>query len=199
MRAKSSETVIIGHVDPAKSFTWSSLRLTEGRRSSWETLTAGNLLSVQQNPDVPLSPFICNAIPCLFSRSPSLSPCGKILAKLCFSCEMLFFFHQLFFPLCLLIPDVANLVWRCQNYANYIRELDRICHLYLLLFTVDTDFIITQAFFKCMLFYSNTYRRQRGAAKWICSKNSICIWMWKWNRNCFWCHKIKLWYALTHN
>lgn len=56
-QGKGRETVVLGHVEPAKSFPWFSFRPSEGRWSSWETLTAGNLLSLQQTQMLLSPPF----------------------------------------------------------------------------------------------------------------------------------------------
>lgn len=49
----------------AKTFPRSALWHAEGRWSSWETLTAGIFLGLQQTPDVPLSPLLSISFPCL--------------------------------------------------------------------------------------------------------------------------------------
>lgn len=79
----------------------------------------------------PVPPFPAISFTCRVSRSPSLSPFpmwGKFkkkqnwqsrvpVVKRCF-----FFSANYSSPLLPLIPDVANLVWRCQSYANVISK-----------------------------------------------------------------------------
>lgn len=111
----------------AKSFPWFSLWHNEGRQSSWETLTAGNLLSLQQTPDVPFSLFLSSSFPLsLFSFTistflPSVDKKKNVKAvfQLWNGC-----FRQLLLSLS---PAYARCSQSCvkmseQNYANDISK-----------------------------------------------------------------------------
>lgn len=108
----------------AKSFPWFSLW-------QWRSGEQLGTSSVSSRPQMFISTPFCPApFPCLFSHSLSLplSPVWKgekNLAKLCSSCEMVVFANY-FSPFPPLLPDVANLVWRCQNYANDISDSEEL-------------------------------------------------------------------------
>lgn len=109
----------------AKSFPWFSL---------WQWRSAEQLgtSSVSSRPQMFISTPFCPALSLVSFLIQYLylsPPCGrekkKKLAKLCSSCEMVVFANY-FSPFPPLLPDVANLVWRCQNYANYINDSEEL-------------------------------------------------------------------------